>query len=603
MMRAPAALFFLSASLLGAGAVAQTMNDMRQEGREFGRAMGKAIGNIADTEATATNNLPGYNGAQAPERRYWYNDTALDAEKAAIAETNEGHRLTVDGGRIRPRVSPTEVDATLSRGNQIAENPATYAQGIATTGDKGQCVELPPSTDTNGTFEASCNDGVVLEQGPKSCAISLDHSFTTAHKYQCTELRQRGNICLQGGPNGGCYEPDYRDEVIGSGCDAFLEQPNVCTMREVQQRVVYNPNIPSIAPVYYTTYEATCSSEVSTAVRGTGRTYSGVTYTPSVSYQGLGYTYTGSKRNESLCAPIAADSTCSEPVEVCTDSSPGTREINGVQVTQSCWAWSRTYQCSKTVPKNDCSANTIPEGCTFAREECLDEEPPADMSACKIRERIYTCPIVGKSAEKQYLCGGDLYCINGECEPVEREASTEFKDALVGLNTLAQAGREFNDADYMLFKGADQRCSKPVFGLGNCCGGNGFPIIGNCTAGDRELARAVDKGLTHYVGTYCSGSFLGICHTKKRTYCTFQSKLTRIIQEQGRPQLRKTWGTAKNPDCRGFSVDEFAQLDLSVMNFAEIYNDFVEAAKLPDEVQAVADIRQRITDYYRQRAP
>ena len=48
----------------------------------------------------------------------------------------------------------------------------------------------------------------------------------------------------------------------------------------------------------------------------------------------------------------------------------------------------------------------------------------------------------------------------------------------------------------------------------------------------------------------------------------------------------------------GYTIDEFARLDLSRMDFTEIYSEFVEAAKLPDEVQVAADIQQKITDYF-----
>ena len=54
----------------------------------------------------------------------------------------------------------------------------------------------------------------------------------------------------------------------------------------------------------------------------------------------------------------------------------------------------------------------------------------------------------------------------------------------------------------------------------------------------------------------------------------------------------------KTPDCSGFTVDEFARLDLSVMNFAEIYQDFIEAAKLPDEAATLTDIQAKIQTYY-----
>ena len=105
-------------------------------------------------------------------------------------------------------------------------------------------------------------------------------------------------------------------------------------------------------------------------------------------------------------------------------------------------------------------------------------------------------------------------------------------------------------------------------------------------------------GLCHMIGTYCSQKVLFVCTTRRTTYCCFESKLTRVIQEQGRAQLGKTFGTPKSPQCGGFSIYEFQQLDLSKMDFTEVYKDFVDAAKLPDEVQTMQDIQARISKYY-----
>ena len=48
----------------------------------------------------------------------------------------------------------------------------------------------------------------------------------------------------------------------------------------------------------------------------------------------------------------------------------------------------------------------------------------------------------------------------------------------------------------------------------------------------------------------------------------------------------------------GFTVDEFARLDLSKMDFSEVYAEFTDAARLPDELQATQDMQQKIEDYY-----
>jgi conjugal transfer mating pair stabilization protein TraN len=212
---------------------------------------------------------------------------------------------------------------------------------------------------------------------------------------------------------------------------------------------------------------------------------------------------------------------------------------------------------------------------------------------------------------------------------VTRDASDEFKDAVVGLESLAQAKREFSEIDYKLFKGTAMSCHKPIFGLVNCCAGKASGLIGTsaglsalaggpaaiaalatpfltmflCDASEKELDVRDRMGLCHTLGTYCSSKFLGICTSKRTTSCCFLSKLTRILQEQGRAQLAKSWGTPQTPDCSGFTVDEFARLDLSKMDFTEVYKEFVDAAKLPSEAATMSDIQAKIEAYYARGAP
>nr|WP_255573934.1 conjugal transfer protein TraN [Erythrobacter sp. SCSIO 43205] len=58
------------------------------------------------------------------------------------------------------------------------------------------------------------------------------------------------------------------------------------------------------------------------------------------------------------------------------------------------------------------------------------------------------------------------------------------------------------------------------------------------------------QGLCAYVGTYCSKKVLGVCVTKRKAYCCFESKLSRILQEQGRKQLPKPWDEPKQGEVR-----------------------------------------------------
>ena len=269
-------------------------------------------------------------------------------------------------------------------------------------------------------------------------------------------------------------------------------------------------------------------------------------------------------------------------------------------MSRACWEYSKIYQCQAVVGGgSDCGPFEANPSCTIDHEICLDDPPSG--GPCVVSEKVYRCPIPGTTPEPaQYICGDDVYCINGDCEPIVREASDEFKEAVVALNAMGQASAEFDENTLTLFMGTAEKCSHKLFGLSNCCSGSGVPLLTPflCSAAEQNLDKLDDAGLCHKVGTYCSAKFLGICTTKKDSYCCFQSKISRILQEQGRPQIGKSWGTPNVPVCTGFTIFEFQQLDLAVMDFSEIYAEFEDAVRLPDEAAALIDIKAKIEAYY-----
>lgn len=60
------------------------------------------------------------------------------------------------------------------------------------------------------------------------------------------------------------------------------------------------------------------------------------------------------------------------------------------------------------------------------------------------------------------------------------------------------------------------------------------------TTGARAERRRSQQECARLRRTYCSKKFLGVCLTKRKAYCCFESKLARILQEQGRRQLGVT---------------------------------------------------------------
>ncbi len=85
-----------------------------------------------------------------------------------------------------------------------------------------------------------------------------------------------------------------------------------------------------------------------------------------------------------------------------------------------------------------------------------------------------------------------------------------------------------------------------------------------------------------YVGSYCKSKVLGACVEERESYCCFNSPLSRIIQEQVRPQLGLNFGDARTPQCGGIPLDRIADIDWSKVNLDEWLGILQQNGKLPD---------------------
>ena len=115
---------------------------------------------------------------------------------------------------------------------------------------------------------------------------------------------------------------------------------------------------------------------------------------------------------------------------------------------------------------------------------------------------------------------------------------------------------------------------------------------GGCDEQDILTSTYKESGYCHYVGSKCIKKLpLVGCVQKAKVYCCFNSKLARIIHEQGRPQLANfqgnLWGSAKHPICRGFTPEEFQALDFSKMDLSEYYADI--------ERNVTENLQQKVT--------
>lgn len=94
-------------------------------------------------------------------------------------------------------------------------------------------------------------------------------------------------------------------------------------------------------------------------------------------------------------------------------------------------------------------------------------------------------------------------------------------------------------------------------------------MIWKCT--EDELAINVKRQLKscNYVGSYCKTEVLGVCIEKRESYCCYSSPLSRIIQEQVRPQLGLTFGSPKSPSCGGITMEQIGEVDWEKVNLDE----------------------------------
>lgn len=95
-------------------------------------------------------------------------------------------------------------------------------------------------------------------------------------------------------------------------------------------------------------------------------------------------------------------------------------------------------------------------------------------------------------------------------------------------------------------------------------------IIWECSEEELQLAVDVELKKTVYVGSYCAKEveLLG-CIEKRKSYCIFSSPLARIINEQGRAQLRRPYGNPEHPDCSGIAIQDLDKLDWEKIDLQE----------------------------------
>lgn len=209
------------------------------------------------------------------------------------------------------------------------------------------------------------------------------------------------------------------------------------------------------------------------------------------------------------------------------------------------------------------------KGCQNTATHCIS----STNGACTQFERLYQCP--EKTCPSEIICTHNVFCADGNC--VEKASSTndDFSGSASSMAAVGAAGEAYQKSNVSLFGGKAQHCNINFFI--DCCSNKGWGKklkLASCNSADKSLGQAKLDYLVHYVGKYCAKRnkwpFKG-CKTWKNSYCIFESKMARIIQEEGRlKQLNSSaMGTPQSPNCNGLTLDEIQRIDMSLINFID----------------------------------
>ena len=226
--------------------------------------------------------------------------------------------------------------------------------------------------------------------------------------------------------------------------------------------------------------------------------------------------------------------------------------------------------------KQDTGGRTVYENAGKAPPVVINQTSEAAQEARRIEANSATAT-------------ADVFCSDGSCVTTTPTQNTNAGQSLSALTSVHDAGRQFSVTQASLFGGHAQSCNIHGINVMDCCSDKGWGQdikVANCQEEDRALGRAKQSFLVHYVGKYCAKRWpwpINGCEKWKHTYCVFDTKMARIIQEGRLTQVSKNaMGTAEHPKCDGLSVVEFQQLNMSRIDFVSPVYPYVNGRPTPE---------------------
>jgi conjugal transfer mating pair stabilization protein TraN len=151
----------------------------------------------------------------------------------------------------------------------------------------------------------------------------------------------------------------------------------------------------------------------------------------------------------------------------CIDG-PGTKIIDGREVTRDCWSYERTLTCTGAAPLDEC-APLVAQGCTPGASTCTRTHPVTGV--CEVRQNSYSCPSAAQTVTTASNCPNNVFCLGASCFNTSYTNDADFARSMSMLEASREAGVYLDTNLMQVFKGEANRCRDKL--LKNCCYSDG----------------------------------------------------------------------------------------------------------------------------------
>ena len=278
---------------------------------------------------------------------------------------------------------------------------------------------------------------------------------------------------------------------------------------------------------------------------------------PEVTLISTHFTIAQNQLDTSRCAQYAANPNCTLLSNPCTQGA-GTRNINGLDVTEACWQYTPTYSCSQAVAtapgsNTNCQALQNDPTCTPQGTRCVDTLPDG---ACGVQDVTYQCMTSPGTSQAVTTCGSGV-CMNGVCSGPTTSPDTHFGQVVAAMEAGREMGNYLDPSNLQLFKGQASSCEVKLGGMGNCCAAQGDPGRATNAYAIAGMKYFVNEAIRAYGSPYMYDTLFQFQLVSPETMASLSGGGAAAAQEAAGESGLAATGTVAGEAIAGNSVSAF----------------------------------------------